>query len=278
MFGYVVANKASLTEQQLARYRAHYCGLCRALRERFGQLGRLTLTYDMAFLVLLLHSLYEPELRTGTNRCAPHPRAPQPWIRSEITEYASALNLALSYHNLRDDWQDDKSLPALWASSFLRKGYDAVCAALPRQCNAIESGLLALHAAEAQSPMPADAAADAFGSLMGELFVYREDRWAPVLRRMGAALGRFIYMMDAYVDLARDKKRGRPNPLAPLSAAPDYEAQCKALLTLHLGECALEFEKLPLVEDVDILRNILYSGVWTKYELLHRQGKEPERK
>ena len=38
------------------------------------------------------------------------------------------------------------------------------------------------------------------------------------------------------------------------------------------------FEKLPLGEDVDILRNILYSGVWTKYELLHRQGKEPERK
>lgn len=278
MFGYVVANKASLTEQQLARYRAQYCGLCRALRERFGQLGRLTLTYDMAFLVLLLHSLYEPEVRAGANRCAPHPKTPQPWIRSEITDYACALNLALAYHNLRDDWRDDKSLPALCASGVLRKQYDAVRAALPRQCSVIESALLALQAAETQSPIPADTAADAFGKLMGELFVYREDRWAPGLRRMGAALGRFIYMMDAYADLARDKKRGRPNPLAPLFAAPDYEAQCKTLLTLHLGECALEFEKLPLVEDVDILRNILYSGVWTKYELLHRQGKEPERK
>ena len=124
---------------------------------------------------------------------------------------------------------------------------------------------------------PADAAADAFGALMGELFAYKTDRWADGLRRMGAALGRFIYMMDAYADLPKDKARGRPNPLVSLSAAPDYEAQCKALLTLHLGECALEFEKLPLVEDADILRNILYSGVWTKYEALHRQGKEPKR-
>lgn len=125
-------------------------------------------------------------------------------------------------------------------------------------------------------------AADAFGALMGALFACREDRWADGLQRMGAALGRFIYMMDAYLDLPEDERRGRPNPLAPLRAAPEYEAQCKALFTLHLGECALEFEKLPLVEDADILRNILYSGVWTRYEAqkqkkLRLQGKEPNR-
>ena len=57
MFGYVVANKTGLSEQQLARYRAFYCGLCRALRTRCGQLGRMTLTYDMALLVMLLSSL-----------------------------------------------------------------------------------------------------------------------------------------------------------------------------------------------------------------------------
>lgn len=56
----------------------------------------------------------------------------------------------------------------------------------------------------------------------------------------------------------------------------------QALFTLHLGECALEFEKLPLVEDADILRNIIYSGVWTRYEAqkqkkLRLQGKEPNR-
>jgi hypothetical protein len=43
------------------RYQAYYCGLCRTLKERYGDLGRLTLSNDMTFLLILLSSLYEPE-------------------------------------------------------------------------------------------------------------------------------------------------------------------------------------------------------------------------
>ena len=32
-----------------------------------------------------------------------------------------------------------------------------------------------------------------------------------------------------------------------------------------MAECAKGFEKLPIVQDIDILRNIIYSGVWSKY-------------
>jgi len=38
-----------------------------------------------------------------------------------------------------------------------------------------------------------------------------------------------------------------------------------AALTMLIARCTGEFEKLPLFEDVEILRNILYSGVWTQY-------------
>ena len=142
MFGYVVANKAGLSEQQLARYRAFYCGLCRALRTRFGQLGRMTLTYDMAFLAMLLSSLYEPETRTGANRCAPHPKTPQPWLQNEFTEYAADLNLVLAYHNLLDDWQDDKNLAAHAAAALLRPQYDRVRAC---RANAPQSSKAFVH-------------------------------------------------------------------------------------------------------------------------------------
>lgn len=33
-----------------------------------------------------------------------------------------------------------------------------------------------------------------------------------------------------------------------------------------LAECTSQFEKLPCIEDAEILRNILYAGVWTKYD------------
>ena len=60
MFGYVIANPDSLTPEELARYKSCYCGLCRELRIRHGSLSRLTLTYDMTFLVLLLESMPWP--------------------------------------------------------------------------------------------------------------------------------------------------------------------------------------------------------------------------
>ena len=273
MFGYVIANKEALSEPQLMRYRAFYCGVCHALRSRFGEASRLTLTYDTAFLAMLLSSLYEPGTKESRSRCLPHPKTPQLWFENEFIAYAAEMNIALSYHNLLDDWQDDKNPFAKAGSSLLKKQYAAIAGRYPRQCSAIEAGLCALSKAEALSPVPADEAANAFGSLMGELFVYREDRWAETLITLGSALGRFIYMLDAYTDLDADRKKGRANPLIPYAEKADFEQKLTDILTLHLGECALAFEKLPLVEDADILRNILYSGVWTRYHL-HRQRKE----
>ena len=43
MFGFIVANTDALSEAELARYRGAYCGLCRALQQRHGDLSRLTL-------------------------------------------------------------------------------------------------------------------------------------------------------------------------------------------------------------------------------------------
>ena len=74
MFGYLAAQPGALTQEELARYKSAYCGLCRSLKLRHGELSRLTLNYDLTFLTLLLGSLYEPEERTGEQRCIAHPR------------------------------------------------------------------------------------------------------------------------------------------------------------------------------------------------------------
>ena len=65
MFGYVSANYTELKKSEQKRYGAVYCGICRRIRQQSGQLGRLALSYDMAFLALLLMSLYEPEETAG---------------------------------------------------------------------------------------------------------------------------------------------------------------------------------------------------------------------
>lgn len=42
---------------------------------------------------------------------------------------------------------------------------------------------------------------------MGEITVIQKDEYSERLRRFGNALGRFIYIMDACIDLKSDIKR-----------------------------------------------------------------------
>lgn len=49
------------------------------------------------------------------------------------------------------------------------------------------------------------------------------------------------------------------------SSPEDFNDSVLNLLLLMIGECTDAFERLPLVENVEILRNILYSGVWVRY-------------
>lgn len=264
MFGYIVANKGALNEQQLERYRGCYCGLCWALKERHSMLCRLTLNFDMTFLIIMLSSMYEPESENGAASCVVHPTKKHPYWKNEFSGYAADMNISLAYYNCVDDWKDDKDLVKLLQSKILKSHFERVKDSYPRQVKAIEDSMKSISELEASGNKNPDAASNCFGELMGELFVYHEDMFASGFRAFGQSLGRFIYMMDACVDLEKDKKHGSYNPLLLLDEEPDDE---QILLTLKvlIGDCTGKFEKLPLVQDVDIMRNVLYSGVWARY-------------
>ena len=266
MFGYVIARKDTLSEEQLARYQGCYCGLCHALKTRHGNLHRLALNYDMTFLILALSSLYEPEERQDAARCAVHPLKPQHFWQNAFSDYAADLTVALTWHKLRDDWLDEGDRLKKGLMDRLQSAYDRVKARLPRQCALIEAELETLLALEkASEPVP-DKCAAAFGRLMAGLFVEREDHWTPALWDMGFFLGQFIYLQDAAVDLEKDAKTGRYNPLLHLHGGQVQPlAAFEPMLLMVAGQCAAAFDRLPLVQDAGLLKNILYEGIWTRY-------------
>ena len=273
MFGYVTASMGELTKQQQRRYSAVYCGICRRIRAQSGQLARLGLSYDMAFLAVLLMSLYEPSEQNGNNRCLIHPITRRDWIDNEFVRYAADMNVALAYYNCLDDWQDDGKRGAKWLAEVYEKHLPDIETRWPRQCRAIRDSLENLSALEkANCPNP-DEPAGAFGALMGELLAVREDLWSPTLRKMGNALGRFIYLLDAELDYDKDRHQGKYNPFLAKGEDKDW-AKWEDYLVLTMGRCTAEFEKLPLVQDKPLLDNILYSGVWVNYR---RKRKEEER-
>ena len=271
MFGYLTADLQRLTEEEQSRYKAAYCGLCRALQERHGELARLTLNYDMTFLVLLLQSLYEPEERSGEETCLPHPLEARAWQRSEVTDYAADMNIALAYLKCLDDWEDDGSLSALVRAKALRRAYEKVCADYPRQCEGMRLALRDLSELEKEGTEDPDAAAGSFGRLLAEVFVWREDRWSDTLRRMGNALGRALYVMDACMDLGADAARGRYNPFRKSYGLADEEDRFRSILRMLMGDCVLAFDRLPLVRDAGLLKNILCLGLWSQFDRKYRK-------
>ena len=274
MFGYVRPNLTDMSAEAQARYRAHYCGLCHAIGARHGQMARMALTFDLTYLTIFLGSLYEPDEEAGEGRCMPHPVKKHRWTRSQITDYAADMTIALTWHKLLDDWQDDHNLAAKAASSALKKAYAKVRAERPRQCECIERTLAALSEVEKRRDPSPDAAARCFGELMAELFVMDEDYWANALRAFGYSLGRYIYLLDATCDYDKDVKSGSYNPVILMDRKPE---DMRPTLEMVLGDASAAFEKLPLIQDEEILRNILYSGVWQGYnEYLHKKDKKKQ--
>ena len=271
MFGYVTANWKELTKEQQRRYGAVYCGICRCIRSQSSNLSRLGLSYDMAFLSLLLMSLYEPEEREGANACLLHPIKKRPWVENEYVRYGADMNVALAYYNCLDDWQDEKKLSARAMTGILGKQLPRIEEEYPRQCAAIRDCLARLARLEGEGCSNPDEPAAAFGELMGELLTYREDLWAPHLRQLGMSLGRFIYLLDAAVDYDRDLRKGSYNPFLAMGTGRDWP-RWEEYLILTMGRCKESYELLPLVQDKDLLDNILYSGIWVNYG-----GKRKER-
>lgn len=260
MFGYIRANIEDLTEEEKIRYRTVYCGLCKKLQKKYGLAARLSLSYDLTFLILLLSSLYEPDEETYVENCIVHPLKKSTKTVNDFSDYAADLTIALAYHNCIDDWKDDKNYLKKLYAGILKSDYNKVKTKLSKQCETIERELETLSEIE-NSKGQADEAANSFGRLMGALFVTKKDKWAADLYSIGFNMGRFIYMADATVDYEDDIKSNSYNPLIILDKKPE---DMRPVLTQILGQVSESFERLPLDNDINLLRNILYSGVWLK--------------
>ncbi len=261
MFGNILINPKNLSEEEKNTYNQYYCGLCRRLGESSGGLSKLTLNYDMTFLALFLSSLYEPNLTTINKKCLIHPKKSQSYIKNEYIEYAADMNVVLAYYKCIDDWNDDKNILMYSFSSLIEAKIKHIKEKFPEKILVIENLIGELSKIEKRNGSP-DEASDCFGNILGEIFLYRKDNWASEVYNFGYLLGKFIYLIDAAIDIEKDKKKGSYNPFLALDIS---EIEIENILKVIIGEAAEIFEKLPLVQDENILRNIIYSGVWQRY-------------
>ena len=276
VFGYISVNPTKLTEEEKKRYRAFYCGLCHTLGEHYGSAGRATLSNDMTFLSLLLNALYEPTETMLNERCTLHPARQHMAVLHEGTNYAADMNILLAYHKCEDDVSDEASMRGRVGKRALKKAYEQVKKTWPRQAETVAKCLSEIARIENKESEDLDALTRLSGRMLGECLVWREDAFAPYLRDLGGALGKFVYLMDAYEDYDHDLKHRQFNPLKSLHAQDDYEERMEEILTMEMAACVRAYDDLPIEQDDALIRNILYSGVWGRYAAIQQKRKGPK--
>ncbi|MBE3102352.1 MAG: hypothetical protein IMZ47_08815 [Firmicutes bacterium] len=286
MFGYILPEKPELKIREFEIYKAYYCGVCKAIGKRHGNIPRLTLTYDTTFLALLLSSISDESFKITREGCIAHPLKKRKIIKdSEIIDYAADMNIILSYLNLKDKWVDDKSVLSLAGLSALSNSYKKLVKQYPQKCVIIIDRLKELAVLEDKKCDSIDQAAEPFAKLMEEVMLYKpiceSENNEKILRWIGYNLGKWIYTTDAFDDLEDDINKKAYNPLIYQykymdESIQDFRIRIKENVEFNLiytlNQVSKGFELLECKRNAGIVENIIYLGMLRKTEKILGTG------
>ena len=250
MLGYVKIDKGELKVREYEVYTGYYCGVCKSIGRRYGQLPRMVLSYDAAFLAILLASLSDESDTPVQEHCIAHPVIKKKTvIRNRAIDYAGDVMLILAWYKLADDAADEGKAYAKPVMLMMKRIFRRLNSMYPELCSSIENHLSALSALEREKCASIDMAAEAFSKIMEDIFteglqaVYGSeppqheppgDRGDPgisgmqdepcgfaspgndtreLLARAGYHLGKWVYMIDAVDDIEENIESGAYNPL-----------------------------------------------------------------
>lgn len=274
MLGYVTIEKNELKVREFDMYQAYYCGICKSIGRRFGQLPRMTLSYDSVFLALVLAGLSEETDIVLQEHCITHHIKKKPVVfGNEALDYAADVMVILAYHKFLDDWKDEQSKIGLLGKSALSGAYGKLQKMHPEICHKVEHSLTDLSELERENSGKLDLVADTFADIMETLFIGYDPAAgsAQVLGQLGRHLGKWIYTIDALDDYEKDIEAGHYNPLIfrenKLEGIGD-------LLYNYLAEASNAYDLLQIKKNKGIIDNIIFMGLRVRTDVILRERTE----
>ena len=177
------------------------------------------------------------------------------------------MNILLSYYKMIDDWKDDKNIIAISYAKLIKNSFKKVCKKYPKKAEIVNNSLKKLSKIEKKNILNPDMPAKCSGEMFGEIFSPYEDEYSEKLRNFGDSIGKFVYILDACIDLEKDIKHKKYNPLVTSS-----KKEFDDMLNLLLADCIEKYKQLNISNT--LIENILYSGIWTKYEIYKKKGEK----
>lgn len=131
------------------RYRSLYCAVCKSQGRQFGQLPRLSVSYEATFLALFFLSFRENEKEARDEACIANPLVKHPVAAPDpLIDFASLVTAALVYGKGQDDLEDGQWFRALPQLALFRKAAGTLRKEAPELVDEIELALHELRAFE----------------------------------------------------------------------------------------------------------------------------------
>lgn len=280
MYGYVRPDIPELKVREKHRYDAWYCGLCRSIGKRYSLLSRLVLSYDSAFLAMLISNASGCAPKCEKHTCPIRPlgnKKTMVSIDDPALDFAADVCVILAEFKLKDDAQDGKKLRCVERLPLLA-AFKKARANAPELYDAVKFGIEKLNAIEREKEPSLDFAANAFGDLLreilrlapigGDMEEESENAARKVLSELGYWLGRAIYFLDAWDDRAEDEKRGTYNPFL-LTGATKEDADFEINYSINSAISAydlLDSGNSSAAVDRAIADNVLYRGLFSMWD------------
>ncbi len=270
MFGYIRAEKGELKVKEYDTYKAIYCSLCKKLGKNYGVISRMTLSYDFTFLALLNMSLKSGCPQFERKRCAFNPLKKCNYCKdTDALEMPAAAAMIMLYYKILDNIEDEKGFKkiafCLLKPIFKRANKKAV-KSFPEIEKTVAEYILEQKAVEKKADATLDEACDPTAKALSKIFEFcsKDDMQKRVLNRLGYCIGRYIYLLDAAVDILDDIKNNNFNPLKIGNQNITKEEAVKRVepqLYFCINESIKAFELLDIKKYKTILGNIIYLGL-----------------
>lgn len=264
MFGYVRAYKPDITFSQFDIYKGIYCSLCKSIGKNYGLLARLTLSYDFTFFALFRMSVEEICPGFQKSRCSFNPakKCLKCNLDDQDLRYTADVSMLMVYFKYLDNIQDLKGFKKL-ILKLAAPYFNYLGKRAERRCPEGFEILLNMHnrqiEAERNYDGNIDKACHPSAEALGKLLALGKTSQQDLIYDFGYAVGRWVYLIDAYDDYEKDKSSGSFNPFLAVSGF-DYE-YAEASLNLTAYRAASVYKTIKIHKYAPIIENILYDGL-----------------
>ncbi len=288
MFGYVKTDKPEMKVKEYETYRGLYCSLCKAMGKHFGVLSRLTLSYDITFLVLarLSFTCTLPCFKVG--RCPFNPIKKCNYCSNSQEElrYASAVAMMMFYFKVRDNISDGSAVKRLlmylilpWAKVKYKKAkkmYGEIA-------DIVETCMAGQSKVEKKNTTLADEASHNSAEALGRITAYNINDSEGNIYRFGYGIGKWVYLIDAFDDIEKDIKTKSYNVFVNKyklqSSELTEETRNEITGTINMtGAFFIDaYESIENKTLTPIMENIIYEGMHKSLDRIIR-GESKEKK